>query len=69
MNKIVWFNNEFSRCFEEEAVYGSSIEVITKLSFDKLIGKEGYEIKYKNFCKNAFACVGFLAFHVFHNFS
>ena len=44
MNKIVWFNNEFSRCFEEEAVYGSSIEVITKLSFDKLIGKEGYEI-------------------------
>ncbi len=57
MNKIVWFNNEFSRCFEEEAVYGSSIEVITKLSFDKLIGKEGYEIKYKNCYYRVYATV------------
>lgn len=56
-NKIVWFNNEFARCFEEEAVYGSSIEVITKLSFDKLIGKEGYEIKYKNCYYRVYATV------------
>lgn len=56
-NKIVWYNNEFSRCFEEEAVYGSSIKVITKLSFDKLIGKEGYEIKYKNCYYRVYATV------------
>jgi len=56
-NKIVWYNNEFSNCFEEEAVYGSSIKVITKLSFDKLIGKEGYEIKYKNCYYRVYATV------------
>lgn len=56
-NKIVWFNNEFARCFEEEAVYGSSIDVITKLSFDKLLGKDGYEIKYKNCYYKVFATV------------
>ena len=56
-NKIVWFNNEFARCFEEEAVYGSSIDVITKLSFDKLLGKDGYEIKYKNCYYKVYATV------------
>ena len=56
-NKIVWFNNEFARCFEEEAVYGSSIDVITKLTFDKLLGKDGYEIKYKNCYYKVFATV------------
>ena len=56
-NKIVWYNNEFARCFSEEAVYGSSIDVITKLTFDKLIGKEGYEIKYKNCYYKVYASV------------
>lgn len=56
-NKIVWFNSEFARCFEEEAVYGSSIDVITKLTFDKLLGKDGYEIKYKNCYYKVFATV------------
>lgn len=56
-NKIVWYNNEFSHCFEEEAVFGSSIKVITKLSFDKLIGKEGYEIKYKNCYYRVYATI------------
>ncbi|MBQ8410271.1 MAG: DHH family phosphoesterase, partial [Ruminiclostridium sp.] len=52
-----WYNNEFARCFSEEAVYGSSIDVITKLTFDKLIGKEGYEIKYKNCYYKVYASV------------
>lgn len=56
-NKIVWYNNEFARCFEEEAVYGSSIDVITKLSFDKLLGKDGYEIKYKGCYYKVYATV------------
>ncbi len=56
-NKIVWYNNEFARCFEEEAVYGSSIDVITKLPFDKLLGKDGYEIKYKNCYYKVYATV------------
>ncbi len=56
-NKIVWYNNEFARCFEEEAVYGSSIDVITKLSFDKLLGKDGYEIKYKNCYYKVYATI------------
>ena len=48
-NRLVWFNNDFSKRFEEEAVYGNSIEVITKLPLEKLLGKEGYyEIKYRN---------------------
>lgn len=46
-NRLVWFNKEFSESFEEEAEYGSSIEAITKLPLDKLLQKEGYEIKYK----------------------
>lgn len=56
-NKIVWYNNEFACRFSEEAVYGSSIDVITKLTFDKLIGKEGYEIKYKNCYYKVYASV------------
>ncbi len=56
-NKIVWYNNEFARCFEEEAVYGSSIDVITKLTFEKLLGKDGYEIKYKNCYYKVYATV------------
>lgn len=56
-NKIVWFNSEFSRTFEEEAVYGSSIDVITKLSFEKLLAADGYEIKYKNCYYKVYATV------------
>lgn len=56
-NKIVWFNNEFSKSFEEEAVYGSSIDVITKLSFEKLLTADGYEIKYKNCYYKVYATV------------
>ncbi len=56
-NKIVWFNSEFSRTFEEEAVYGSSIDVITKLSFEKLLTADGYEIKYKNCYYKVYATV------------
>lgn len=56
-NKIVWFNNEFSKSFEEEAVYGSSIDVITKLSLEKLLTADGYEIKYKNCYYKVYATV------------
>ncbi|MBQ9383831.1 MAG: DHH family phosphoesterase [Ruminiclostridium sp.] len=49
LNRLVWFNDEFAKCFENEAVYGCSIEGITKLPLEKLLGKEGYyEIKYRN---------------------
>lgn len=47
-NRLVWFNNEFSKSFGEEAVYGGSVEIITKLPLERLLGKDGYEIKYKN---------------------
>ncbi len=48
-NKLVWYNEDFSAKFEDEAVYGNSIESITKLPLEKLLEKEGYyEIKYKN---------------------
>ncbi len=47
--RLVWFNEDFSKRFTEEAVYGQSIEIITKLPLEKLLGREGYyEIKYKN---------------------
>ena len=48
-SRLIWFNKDFAARFTEEAVYGSSIEIITKLSLEKLLGKDGfYEIKYKN---------------------
>lgn len=48
-SRLVWFNVDFANRFEEEAVYGSSIEIITKLPLEKLLGRESYyEIKYKN---------------------
>lgn len=48
-SRLVWFNQDFLQRFEEEAVYGNSIEIITKLPLEKLLGREGYyEIKYKN---------------------
>ncbi len=48
-SRLVWYNKDFEERFTEEAVYGSSIEVITKLPLEKLLGKDGYyEIKYKN---------------------
>lgn len=48
-NRLVWFNQDFAQRFEEEAVYGNSIEIITKLPLEKLLGREGYyEVKYKN---------------------
>lgn len=45
--KLVWYNDEFARSFEEEAVYGSPIETITKLGIGKLLEKESCEIGYK----------------------
>ncbi|MGN0587957.1 MAG: hypothetical protein ACI4KO_00325, partial [Ruminiclostridium sp.] len=47
-NRLVWFNKEFSESFGDEAEYGNSIEMITKLPLEKLLQKEGYEIKYKS---------------------
>ncbi|MBR5091283.1 MAG: DHH family phosphoesterase, partial [Ruminiclostridium sp.] len=48
-SRLVWFNRDFAERFEEEAVFGSSIEIITKLPLEKLLGREGYyEIKYRN---------------------
>lgn len=48
-SRLVWFNKDFSERFTEEAVYGNSIEIITKLPLEKLLGREGYyEIKYRN---------------------
>lgn len=48
-SRLVWFNVRFSENFSDEAVYGNSIEIITKLPLEKLLGREGfYEIKYKN---------------------
>lgn len=45
--KLIWFNDEFSHSFEEESVYGSSIETITRLSLEKLLEKTSYEINHK----------------------
>ena len=48
-SRLVWFNKDFSERFTDEAAYGNSIEIITKLPLEKLLGREGYyEIKYKN---------------------
>ena len=48
-SRLVWFNADFAKRFTDEAVYGNSIEIITKLPLEKLLGREGYyEIKYKN---------------------
>ena len=48
-SRLVWFNLDFAKRFEDEAVYGSSIEIITKLPLEKLLGRDSYyEIKYKN---------------------
>ncbi len=48
-SRLVWFNRDFAERFEEEAVFGSSIEIITKVPLEKLLGREGYyEIKYRN---------------------
>ena len=45
----MWYNLDFAKRFEEEAVYGTSIEIITKLPLEKLLGRDSYyEIKYKN---------------------
>ena len=48
-SRLVWYNLDFAKRFEEEAVYGTSIEIITKLPLEKLLGRDSYyEIKYKN---------------------
>jgi len=48
-SRLVWFNNDFSERFTDEAVYGQSIEIITKLPLEKLLEKDGYyEIKYRS---------------------
>ncbi len=48
-SRLVWYNIDFAKRFEEEAVYGNSIEIITKLPLEKLLGRDSYyEIKYKN---------------------
>ncbi|MCM1334249.1 MAG: DHH family phosphoesterase [Bacteroides sp.] len=53
--KLIWYNDEFLSSFEEEAVYGSPIETITKLGLDKLLEKESYEIGYKDGYYNVYA--------------
>ncbi len=48
-NRLVWFNQEFSSSFTDEAVYGRSIDQITKLPLERLLKMDGYyEIKYRN---------------------
>lgn len=46
-NRLVWFNKVFTEYFEDDAAYGNSIEDITKLPLERLLGKDGYEVKYK----------------------
>ncbi len=52
---LIWFNDEFARSFEEEAVYGSPIEDITKLSLEKLLEKNGCEIRHNGGCYKVYA--------------
>lgn len=48
-NRLVWFNEEFSHSFTDEAVFGRSIDQMTKLPLERLLGMDGYyEIKYRN---------------------
>lgn len=44
--KIVWFNKNFSDFFNDEAVYGGSLDLISRLSLDKLMTEEGVDIKH-----------------------
>lgn len=46
--KLIWYNDEFGKSFEDDAVYGSPIETITGLGIEKLFEKESCEISYKN---------------------
>lgn len=46
--KIVWYNKNFAEFFKEEAVYGNSIDVISRLPLDRFTVKGGVEIKYKD---------------------
>lgn len=44
--KIVWFNKNFSDFFNDEAVYGGSLDLISRLPLDKLMTEEGVDIKH-----------------------
>ena len=44
--KIVWFNKNFSDFFNDEAVYGDSLDLISRLPLDKLMTEEGVDIKH-----------------------
>ncbi len=46
--KLVWYNDEFARLFEEDAVYGNPIETVTSLAIGKLLEKKSCEIDYKD---------------------
>lgn len=46
--KLIWYNDEFARLFEEDAVYGSPIETVTSLAIGKLLEKKSCEIDYKD---------------------
>lgn len=46
--KIVWFNKNFSDFFTEEAVYGGSLDLISRLPLDKLMTEEGVDIRHND---------------------
>ena len=46
--KMVWFNNNFLEFFGDEAVYGNSIDTITKIPLEKFTVKDGVDVKYKD---------------------
>lgn len=46
--KIIWYNKNFADYFKEEAVYGDSIDRISRLPLDKLMTEEGVDIKYND---------------------
>lgn len=46
--KMVWYNKHFSEYFAEEAAYGNSLDLISRLPIEKLMTEEGVEIKFKD---------------------
>ncbi|MDE6724546.1 MAG: DHH family phosphoesterase, partial [Ruminiclostridium sp.] len=46
--KIIWFNKHFAEYFSEEANYGTSIDLISRLPLDKLMTEDGADIKHND---------------------
>lgn len=44
--KLLWFNKNFAEYFKEEAAYGGSLDLISRLPLDKLMTEEGVDIKH-----------------------